>query len=63
VGMQGKLALLVPLPTGVSSLLCAPGVISILRRHCGTTAANDMCQLLIVSAVHGIFHFRVHALK
>jgi hypothetical protein len=24
-----------PPPTGVSSLLCAPGVISILRRHCG----------------------------
>ena len=31
-GMQRKLALLVPSPTGVSSLLCTPGDISILRR-------------------------------
>src|ERR1700730_13240401 len=29
----GKLALLVPSPTGVSSLLCTPGDISILRRQ------------------------------
>src|SRR5271166_6632458 len=50
VWLRSSVALVVSAPNGVSSLLCAPGVISILRRHFTLTVPADQ-QTLVARAV------------